>query len=59
MGEKNKIRFDENMKAAELVPGDRVVKRNLNIRGKQKLANCWEQNIHIVVKQKKESETRN
>lgn len=48
-GEKNKARFDRNVRAAELLQGDRVLVRNVNIRGKHKLADRWEEKIHIVV----------
>lgn len=49
-GEQNKIRFDAKVRAAELVAGDRVLVRNVNIRGKHKLADRWERTIHVVVK---------
>lgn len=49
-GERNKLRFDAKVRAAELVEGDRVLIRNVNIRGKHKLADKWEKSIHIVVK---------
>uniref|UniRef100_A0A8C5DDV5 Gypsy retrotransposon integrase-like protein 1 n=1 Tax=Gouania willdenowi TaxID=441366 RepID=A0A8C5DDV5_GOUWI len=49
MGEKNKARFDKKVRAAELFEGDRVLVRNVNIRGKHKLADRWEQKIHVVV----------
>lgn len=55
MGEKNKLRFDEKVRAAELLAGDRVLVKNVNIRGKHKLANRWEQTIHIVVKRIQDS----
>ena len=48
-GEQNKIRFDAKVRAAELVTGDRVLVRNVNIRGKHKLADRWERTIHVVV----------
>ena len=48
--EKNKARFDKKVRAAELYEGDRVLVRNVNIRGKHKLADRWEQNIHVVLK---------
>lgn len=38
------------MKTAELAEGDRVLVKNVNIRGKHKLADKWERPIHIVVK---------
>ncbi len=42
MGEKNKARFDKTVRAAEIVEGDRVLMKNVNIRGKHKLADRWE-----------------
>ena len=50
MGDKNKARFDKNMRAAEIFEGDRVLVRNVNIRGKHKLANRWEKKINVIVK---------
>ncbi|XP_036004828.1 uncharacterized protein LOC118566561 [Fundulus heteroclitus] len=55
MSDKNKVRFDKKIKAAELFSGDKVLVRNVNIRGKHKLANRWEQNIYVVVKRIKDS----
>ena len=55
MGEKNKARFDRKVRAAELFEGDRVLVKNVNIRGKHKLADRWEQKIHVVVKRIGES----
>lgn len=55
MGGKNKARFDKKVKAAELLEGDRVLVRNVNIRGKHKLADRWEQKIHVVVRRIKDS----
>lgn len=55
MGEKNKVRFDKKVRAAELYAGDRVLVKNVNIRGKHKLANRWEQTIYIVVKRIQDS----
>lgn len=49
-GEQNKIRFDAKVRAAELVTGDRVLVRNVNVRGKHKLADRWERTVHVVVK---------
>ncbi len=50
MSEKNKARFDLKVRAAELMPGDRVLVRNLSVRGKHKLADRWEKMVHTVVK---------
>ena len=55
MGEKNKARFDKKVRAAELLEGDRVLVRNVNIRGKHKLADRWEQKIHVVVRRIRDS----
>lgn len=33
MGEKNKTRFDKKIRATELLVGDRVLGRNVDIRG--------------------------
>ena len=41
-GQKNKLRYDEKARSYVLVPGDRVLE-NVSIRGKQKLADRWEQ----------------
>ncbi|KAK7893154.1 hypothetical protein WMY93_022306 [Mugilogobius chulae] len=49
-GERNKLRFDAKVKSAELAEGDRVLVKNVNIRGKHKLADKWERMIHVVVK---------
>lgn len=43
MGEKNKAGFDKKVRATELLEGDRVPVRNVNIRGKHKLTDRWQQ----------------
>ena len=53
--DKNKIRFDKKVRAARLLVGDRVLVRNVNIRGKHKLADRWEHKIHVVTEQIGES----
>lgn len=50
MGGKNKARFDKKVRAAELLERDRFLVRNVNIRGKHKLEDRWEQKIHVVVR---------
>ena len=50
MGEKNKTRFNAKVRAAELIAGDRVLVRNVNIRGKHKLADRWERGTYTVEK---------
>lgn len=47
--DRNKLRFDHHVTPSELSIGDRVLVRNVRIRGKQKLADKWEPNVYIVV----------
>ncbi|XP_070535290.1 uncharacterized protein [Ptychodera flava] len=47
----NKNRYDRKSREAILRPGDRVLVKNVRIRGKQKLANIWESQPYRVVKQ--------
>ncbi len=46
---RNKDRFDKRVKESTLEVGDKVLVRNVRIRGKHKLAERWEPSIHIVV----------
>lgn len=45
---RNKDRFDKRVKESTLEVGDKVLVRNVRIRGKHKLADKWEPTIHIV-----------
>ncbi|KAK7906795.1 hypothetical protein WMY93_015407 [Mugilogobius chulae] len=47
--QKNKSRFDQRVKPASLEAGDRVLVRNVRIRGKHKLEDKWEQDVYVVV----------
>lgn len=47
---RNKSRFDQRVKPANLDVGDRVLVRNVRIRGKHKLEDKWEQEVYVVVK---------
>ncbi|KAL3967235.1 hypothetical protein ACER0C_029268 [Sarotherodon galilaeus] len=47
---RNKDRFDKNVTASQLNVGDRVLVRNVRVRGKHKLADKWESSVYIVVK---------
>lgn len=51
IAEKNKIRYDKHVTNSSLEVGDRVLVRNVRIRGKHKLADRWESEIYVVVKQ--------
>ncbi|RXN31336.1 Retrovirus-related Pol polyprotein from transposon 412 [Labeo rohita] len=50
LAERNKRRFDERVVASPLEEGDRVLVRNVRLRGKHKLADKWEQDVQVVVK---------
>lgn len=47
--ERNKIRFDKHVTESTLDVGDRVLVRNVRLRGKHKLADKWEGTVHVVV----------
>lgn len=46
---KNKTRFDRRVTASDLEVGDRVLIRNVKIRGKHKISDKWESAIYVVV----------
>lgn len=48
--QRNKTRFDRHITASDLSVGDRVLVRNVHLRGKHKLADRWESDPYIVVK---------
>ncbi|XP_061593076.1 uncharacterized protein LOC133457765 [Cololabis saira] len=47
--ERNKLRFDKRVTESSLEPGDRVLVRNVRLRGKHKLADRWEAEVYVVV----------
>jgi transposase InsO family protein len=49
--EMNKHKYDFKVRAAKLIPGDLVLVRNVTLRGKQKIADRWENEPYIVVSQ--------
>lgn len=49
--DRNKARFDKHVVESTLEEGDRVLVRNVRLRGKHKLADRWETDIYVVVKQ--------
>ncbi|XP_030615062.1 uncharacterized protein LOC115801406 [Archocentrus centrarchus] len=46
----NKARFDRRVIESILQKGDRVLVRNVKLRGKHKLADKWEEDVYIVLK---------
>lgn len=52
VAERNKTRYDKHVTESVLGVGDRVLVRNVRIRGKNKLADKWESVVHVVVSQK-------
>lgn len=47
----NKRRYDKKIRFSQLLPGDRVLIRNLGLQGKHKLADRWASNIYVVESQ--------
>ena len=47
----NKARYDGKFRECTILPGDRVLVKNTRLRGKHKLADRWEQEVFVVVKQ--------
>lgn len=50
----NKKLFDKRVRESKLETGDRVLVKNVGLRGKHKLSNRWSQTIYQVVKQVKD-----
>lgn len=51
MNQSNKERYDQRVRYHCLKPGDRVLIRNLGLKGKQKLADRWSANPYVVESQ--------
>ncbi|KAG1953594.1 interleukin-1 receptor accessory protein-like 1-A [Pimephales promelas] len=47
---RNKARFDKHVVNSTLEEGDRVLVRNVRLRGKHKLADRWESGVYVVLK---------
>lgn len=52
--ERNKIKFDRHDTESSLDVGDRMLVRNVCLRGKHKLADKWEAVVHVVINQKED-----
>jgi len=48
--QRNKTRFDKQVVDSTLDVGDRVLVRNVKLRGKHKLANRWEDDVYVVLR---------
>lgn len=48
---RNKARFDKHVVDSTLKEGDRVLVRNVRLRGKHKLADRWESDVYVVLRQ--------
>ena len=48
---RNKTRFDQRIVDSTLRVGDRVLVKNVRLRGKHKLADKWESDVYVVLKQ--------
>lgn len=48
--DRNKIRFDRRVVDSTLEVGDWILVRNVKLRGKNKLADKWEEDVYIVLK---------
>lgn len=46
---RNKTRYDRRVTASDLDVGDRVLIRNVRLRGKHKISDKWEATVHVVV----------
>lgn len=47
---KNKTRYDRRVTASDLGIGDRVLVRNVRLRGKHKISDKWEGTVYVVVR---------
>ena len=50
VADRNKRRFDKNVRESTLEEGDQVLVRNLRLRNKHKLADKWESTVYKVLK---------
>ena len=50
-GRRHKTVYDLRVRESQLQPGDRVLVRNVGVRGKRKIADRWEKDVYLVVDQ--------
>ena len=41
--------YDRKVRGCTIQEGDRVMVRNVGLRGKRKIADCWEDEVYVVV----------
>lgn len=46
---RNKVRYDQKVTRSDLGVGDRVLVRNVWLRGKQKLVDKWKADVYVVI----------
>lgn len=51
IAQRNKQRYDSKVRESILEPGDKVLVRNVGIRGKHKIADKWSKMVYRIVKQ--------
>jgi len=47
-GEQNKVRYDKKVHSTKLEPGDRVLVRKVGLKGRNKLADKWEEEPYLI-----------
>ena len=50
-GRRHKVIYDMTVRESQLLPGDRVLVRNVGLKDKNKLADKWEKEVYLVVDQ--------
>ena len=50
-GRRHKVTYDLKVRESNLMPGDRVLIRNMGLKGKNMLADKWEKDVYLVVEQ--------
>ena len=50
-GRKAKRQYDRRVREAKLLPGDRVLVKNLGLKGKNKIADIWSEHVYVIREQ--------
>ena len=54
-GRKAKRHYDRKVRDAKLLPGDRVLVKNLGLKGKNKIADIWSEHVFVIREQPDDS----